>query len=74
VNGVAIPDDLLLLPEEDDLRACITEPSTMSRRTDLERVLLITAFYKLLHQKYNLDFSGSGSTWFNSSRAVSRIW
>jgi pyruvate,orthophosphate dikinase len=52
-NGVSIPGDLLLT-ETENLNRILEKISDVSE-TDLERVKLITDFYKLLHQKYNVS-------------------
>ncbi|RJQ63005.1 MAG: pyruvate, phosphate dikinase [Desulfobacteraceae bacterium] len=53
-KGVAIPKGLLAL-KETQLRTLLEDVSGVRRR-DLERATLAVSFYKLLNQKYNLDF------------------
>jgi pyruvate,orthophosphate dikinase len=51
--GLSIPEDLLTV-EDERLRAFL-ERSAEAAAVDIERVALITAFYKLLYHKYQLD-------------------
>ena len=52
--GVEIPKGLLTIGEEELKDMLKTAPGVIPR--DLERVELSVALYKMLHQKYNLDF------------------
>ncbi len=53
-KGVTLPDDLLTIKEE-KLKRLLEDIYDVSEE-DIERVELVTALYKLLHQKYNIDF------------------
>jgi pyruvate,orthophosphate dikinase len=53
-NGVSIPDGLVTL-KEDEIEGLVQGISGISEQ-DFRRVELAITFYKLLHQKYNLDF------------------
>ncbi|MGD2030216.1 MAG: PEP/pyruvate-binding domain-containing protein [Desulfobacterales bacterium] len=53
-NGVSIPDGLVTL-KEDEIEGLVQGISGISEQ-DFRRVGLAITFYKLLHQKYNLDF------------------
>jgi pyruvate,orthophosphate dikinase len=58
-KGVALPQDLITLKENeiDLILGGISDVSEL----DLERVELAISFYKLLHQKYKLDFIEMGN-------------
>ena len=53
-NGVMLPHDLLTMPL-DKLNALLDKAPPVTER-DKTRVSLLIELYKLLHQKYNLDF------------------
>jgi len=53
-KGFILPQALLTIPDE-DLRQILKEAHGVLPR-DLKRVELVVALYRLLHQKYNLDF------------------
>ncbi len=53
-QGISLPVQLLTLTG-DALQGILADISGESR-TDIERIQLMAAFYKLLHQKYHLDF------------------
>jgi pyruvate,orthophosphate dikinase len=53
-RGVSIPKDLIAIKEDEIKRLCEDIPGVAEE--DLERVKLAVNFYKLLQQKYNLDF------------------
>ena len=53
-SGVDLPQELLTLPE-DELAALLEKAPPVTER-DKTRAALLIELYKLLHQKYNLDF------------------
>jgi pyruvate,orthophosphate dikinase len=53
-KGVSLPDDLINI-KEDEIKRLFKGISGVSEQ-ELERVELAITFYKLLNQKYNLDF------------------
>jgi pyruvate,orthophosphate dikinase len=53
-KGISLPDHLITL-QEDEIKMVIEEISDVSTQ-DVERVELAIALYKLLDQKYNLNF------------------
>ena len=53
-QGISLPVQLLTL-SDDALKGILATISGESQ-TDIERIQLMAAFYKLLHQKYHLDF------------------
>jgi pyruvate,orthophosphate dikinase len=53
-KGVSVPDDLITIKEE-KIKRLFKGISGVSEK-DLKRVELAITFYKLLNQKYNLDF------------------
>jgi len=53
-KGVSLPDDLITI-KEDKIKRLFKGISGVSEK-DLKRVELAITFYKLLNQKYNLDF------------------
>ncbi len=53
-QGISLPVQLLTL-SADALKGILATISGESQ-TDIERIQLMAAFYKLLHQKYHLDF------------------
>jgi pyruvate, orthophosphate dikinase len=53
-QGISLPVQLLTLSSE-ALKGILSNISGESQ-TDIERIQLMAAFYKLLHQKYHLDF------------------
>ncbi len=53
-KGVRIPKDLITI-QEDEIKRLLEDISDVTEE-DLERVRLAINFYKLLQQKYNLDF------------------
>ncbi len=53
-NGVPIPDGLVTL-KEDEI-GCLVQGVSGASEQDSKRVELAITFYKLLNQKYNLDF------------------
>jgi pyruvate, orthophosphate dikinase len=54
-KGLSLPDDLISLKEE-RIDALLSEADDVTDK-DVKRVKLAAAFYKLLFQKYKLDFS-----------------
>ncbi|MBN1930389.1 MAG: pyruvate, phosphate dikinase [Desulfobacterales bacterium] len=54
-KGLSLPNDLLTIKEEK--LSSLLEDLTGVPEIDLERIKLAVAFYKLLNQKYNLDFT-----------------
>jgi len=53
-KGIDFPDDIIWLPEKDIQQLVSGAPDVASH--DQVRVILAVAFYRLLHQKYNIDF------------------
>ena len=53
-GGVTLPGGLLTMDEAELKRMVADVPGVSD--TDKERVVLLVAFYKLLNQKYNIDF------------------
>lgn len=53
-KGMDLPDDYIAMTEEELKGMLAGIPDTVD--TDVQRVQLAAAFYKLLHQKYRLDF------------------
>lgn len=53
-QGISLPVQLLTLREQ-ELKGILANISGESQ-TDIERIQLMAAFYKLLHNKYHLDF------------------
>ena len=70
-QGNSIPGDLLNLSEEETRRLVEAVPNIPD--VDRQRVELIIALYKLLHQKYSFDFIEIGGR-CRISAAQNRLW